>query len=248
MPVRTEVVGRVLVITLNRPEVLNAINAALARSLIEAVEELDANPELAVGVLAGSERAFSSGMDLKEFASLGAPAGFQQLLHEGSAKPLIAAVEGFALAGGLELVLTCDIVVASTAATFGIPEAAVGLIAAGGTLARLPRRVPYGFAMTMALTGQPVAGGVAHAKGLVDVLTEPGAALPTAMALADRIAANAPLAVAASKRLVRATGRDAADEYWQLQQHWYEAIVRSDDAREGALAFTEKRTPRWVGH
>ena len=165
--VLTETRGRILLITLNRPEAMNAINTDLAQGLLAAVEELDSNDGLTAGVLTGNGRGFCSGMDLKAFAAGGPPKGFDQFLETGSKKPLIAAIEGFALAGGLEVALTCDLLVAAKDAKIGIREVKVGLFAAGGALLRLPRRLPYSVAMEMALTGQPITADEAKSYGLV---------------------------------------------------------------------------------
>jgi enoyl-CoA hydratase len=245
--VLTERRGSVLLITLNRPEARNAINADLAERLAAAVETLDGDDELAVGVLTGAGGAFCSGMDLKAFAAGGPPKALPRLLRNGSRKPLIAAVEGFAVAGGLELALICDLVVAAKGARLGIPEAKVGLFAAGGGLLRLPQRVPYGVAMEMALTADPITAEQAFEHGLVARLTEPGGAVDAALALAERIARNAPLAVATSKRLVRATQGLTDEEFWDLQKPLIPGVFESDDAKEGPRAFAQKRPPEWSG-
>ena len=243
--VLSEVRGRVLLITLNRPDARNAVNSALAQSLLAAVERLDEDKRLTAGVLTGAGRGFCSGMDLKAFAKDGFPRGFEQLLKRESAKPLIAAIEGFALAGGLEVALTCDLLVAARGAKLGIPEVSVGLFAAGGALLRLPRYLPYGVAMEMALTGQPILAEQAHDYGLVSRLCEPGEAVDRALELAERIAKNAPLAVAVSKRLVRATQGRTDEEFWELQKPLGAKVLGSKDAMEGPLAFVQKRAPNW---
>ena len=243
--VLSEVRGRVLLITLNRPDARNAVNSALAQSLLAAVERLDEDKRLTAGVLTGAGRGFCSGMDLKAFAKDGFPRGFEQLLKRESAKPLIAAIEGFALAGGLEVALTCDLLVAARGAKLGIPEVSVGLFAAGGALLRLPRYLPYGVAMEMALTAQPILAEQAHDYGLVSRLCEPGEAVDRALELAERIAKNAPLAVAVSKRLVRATQGRTDEEFWELQKPLGAKVLGSKDAMEGPLAFVQKRAPNW---
>ena len=245
--VLTERRGRVLLITLNRPDARNAINHELAEGLVRSIEELDGDDGLTAGVLTGAGKGFSSGMDLKAFAERGAPAAVTAFLHHGAAKPLVAAVEGFAVAGGLELALVCDLLVAAKGAKLGIPEAGVGLFAAGGGLLRLPRRVPYGVAMEMALTADPVTAEQAFAYGLVTRLAEPGQAVEVALDLAERIARNAPLAVAASKRLIRASLGCTEAEFWELQRPEIPGVFESDDAREGPRAFAEKRAPNWGG-
>jgi len=242
-----EVRGRVVLITMNRPDARNAVNSALAQGLLAAVEQLDADRSLTAGVLTGAGRGFCSGMDLKAFAQDGFPRGFEQLLKRESAKPLIAAIEGFALAGGLEIALTCDLLVAARGAKLGIPEVGVGLFAAGGAVLRLPRRVPYGVAMEMALTAQPILAEKAHEYGLVTRLCDPGSAVTTALELAEDISKNAPLAVAVSKQLIHATQGRTEAELWDLQKSLGEKVIHSKDAKEGPLAFIQKRAPNWQG-
>jgi enoyl-CoA hydratase len=245
--VLTERRGRVLLITLNRPEARNAINSALAEGLVRSVEELDGDDGLTAGVLTGSGRGFCSGMDLKAFVTEGPPRALTPFLTKGAAKPLVAAIEGFAMAGGLELALTCDLLVAAGGAKLGIPEANVGLFAAGGGLLRLPQRLPYGVAMEMALTADPITAEQAHRYGLVARVSEPGQAVEVALALAERIARNAPLAVAASKRLIRDGQGLTDDEFWAAQAPLIPGVFGSKDAREGPRAFAEKRPPQWSG-
>jgi enoyl-CoA hydratase len=244
----TERRGRVLVITLNRPEAKNAVNSPLADALVAAMNELDNDDELTIGVLTGADGGFSSGMDLKAFAKDGAPAGFQTFLQNGARKPLIAAIEGFALAGGLEIALTCDLLVASKGARIGIREVKVGLFAAAGGVFRLPARVGYAKAMEMALTGEPITAEAALDCGMLSELTEAGGALEAAINLAERIAVNAPLAVAASKILVRAAAQGIDEEtLWKMQLPLQKKVFASDDAKEGPRAFAEKRAPKWTG-
>jgi enoyl-CoA hydratase len=245
--VLTERKGRVLLITMNRPEARNAINGELADGLVAAVDELDRDDGLTVGVLTGAGKGFCAGMDLKAFASVGAPKSVARFLRHGAEKPLIAAVEGFAVAGGLELALTCDLIVAGKGAKLGIPEVGVGLFAAGGALLRLPQRLPYGVALELALTAELITAEQGYEYGLVTRLTEAGQAADAALALAERIARNAPLAVAASKRLVRAAQGCTEDEFWSLQTPLIPGVFESDDAREGPRAFAEKRAPVWSG-
>jgi enoyl-CoA hydratase len=245
--VLTEIRGRVLIITLNRPEAMNAINTALAQGLLAAVSQLDDDPNLTVGVLTGAGRGFCAGMDLKAFATEGGPKGMDQFIQKGSQKPLIAAIEGFALAGGLELALSCDLLVAAAGVKIGIPEVGVGLFAAGGGLLRLPRVLPYGVAMELALTADPITAEQAHAYGLVARVSEKGEALNTALALAERIAKNAPLGVAASKQLVRMSLDHTEEEFWKLQAPLMGKVFTSNDAKEGPRAFAEKRSPNWTG-
>ena len=243
----TETHGRVRLITLNRPEAKNSVNSALGLALVAAIEELDGDDGLTAGVLTGADGGFSAGMDLKAFASEGPPQGFDTFLRKGSTKPLIAAVEGFALAGGLEIALSCDLIVAAKGVKLGIPEVNKGLFAAGGGLFRLPNRVPYGVAMEMALTSDPITAEQAHEWGLVTRLAEPGQACQAALELAERIAQNAPLAVAASKQIIRESrGRDE-EAAWGLQGPMMKTVFTSQDAREGPKAFAEKRPPKWTG-
>jgi enoyl-CoA hydratase len=245
--VLTERRDRVLLITLNRPDAMNAINGALSRGLVDAVEELDADPGLTAGVLTGAGRGFCAGMDLKAF-SRGEDLGpMMQFIREGAKKPLIGAVEGFALAGGLELALTCDLLVAAKGAKLGIPEAGVGLFAAAGGLLRLPSRVGFGKAMEMAITADPITADDAFGYGLVARLTEPGEAVEVAMQLAERVARNAPLAVSASKQLVRLSQGVTEEEFWELQKPFSVTVFSSKDAQEGPKAFAEKRRPDWSG-
>lgn len=245
--VLTEVRGRVLLITLNRPDQMNAVNTDLAQGLVAAMRQLDEDDGLTAGVLTGAGRGFCAGMDLKAFAAGGPPQGFDEFLEQGSRKPLIAAVEGFALAGGLEVALTCDLIVAAEGVRLGIPEVGVGLFAAGGALLRLPSRLPYAVAMEMALTADPITAEQAKQYGLVARVTEKGKAVEVALELAERIARNAPLAVAASKQLIRATQGRTEAEFWELQRPLVAQVFTSEDAKEGPRAFAEKRAPSWSG-
>lgn len=245
--VLTERRDRVLLITLNRPEAMNAINGALASGLLAAVAELDGDPGLSVGVLTGHGRGFCAGMDLKAFARGENITGFDTFVRSGAQKPLIVAVEGFALAGGLEMALTFDLMVAAKGVKLGIPEAKVGLFAAAGGLLRLPGRVGFGKAMEMALTGDPITAEEAFQYGLVARLTEPGEAVTAALELAERVGRNAPLSVAASKQLVRLSQGVTEEEFWELQKPLMRSVFASDDSREGPLAFAEKRPPQWTG-
>ncbi|MBT5207158.1 MAG: crotonase/enoyl-CoA hydratase family protein [Acidimicrobiaceae bacterium] len=245
--VLTERRDRVLVITLNRPEAMNAINGDLSNGLWSAIQDLNDDPGLTAGVLTGNGRGFCAGMDLKAF-SRGEDIGpMIKFIRTGSEKPLICAIEGFALAGGLELALSCDLLVAARGAKLGIPEVGVGLLAAGAGLFRLPGRVGYGKAMEMAITADPITAEEAAEHGLVARLSEPGEALDAALALAERIARNAPLAVAASKQLIRATQGSTEDELWALQRPLQKKVFASADAKEGPRAFAEKRRPEWSG-
>jgi enoyl-CoA hydratase len=245
--VLTERRDRVLLITLNRPEAKNAVNTALAQGLNAAIDELDGDDGLTAGVLTGSDGGFSAGMDLKAFAKEGPPKGFDRFLQQGAKKPLIAAIEGFALAGGLEMALSCDLLVAAKGVRLGIPEVGVGLFAAGGALMRLPRLVPYGVAMEMALTGDPISAEKALEYGLVARVAEPGKAVDEAIALASRIAKNAPLSVAASKQLIADSFGRTEEEFWKHQGPFTARVFTSEDAKEGPRSFAEKRPPSWTG-
>ena len=245
--VLTERRGRVLLITLNRPDARNAINHELAELLMRAIDELDGDDGLTIGVITGAGKGFCGGMDLKAFAARGAPKDVSRFLQNGAAKPLVAAVEGFAVAGGLEIALTSDLLVAAKGAKLGIPEVGVGLFAAGGGLLRLPQRLPYGVAMEMALTAEPITAEQGFEYGLVTRLAEPGEAVEVALGLAERVARNAPLAVAASKRLIRDAQGMTEAEFWAHQLPQIPGVFGSEDAKEGPKAFAEKRAPVWSG-
>ncbi|OBI01802.1 enoyl-CoA hydratase [Mycolicibacter heraklionensis] len=242
--------GRILVITINRPEARNAANKAVAEGLAAACDELDDTPELSVGVLTGAGGNFCAGMDLKAFAAgelayvPGRGLGFTERPPR---KPLISAVEGHAVAGGTELVLATDLVVAAKDAKFGIPEVKRGLVAAGGGLLRLPHRIPYQKALELALTGESFTAEQGAQWGFVNVLTEPGDALDGAIALAERITANGPLAVAVTKEIMVKSAGWSQDEIWQKQGELIAPVFTSHDAKEGAIAFAEKRAPNWTG-
>jgi enoyl-CoA hydratase len=241
---------RILIITINRPKAKNAVNSAVSHGLADAVDRLDEDPGLSVGIVTGAGGTFCAGMDLKAFARGEVPVvegrgmGFTE---RGPVKPLIAAVEGYALAGGTELALATDLIVASKDASFGIPEVKRGLVAGGGGLLRLPERIPPAIALELALTGESFTAERAHALGMVNVLAEPGGALDAAIELAERITANGPLAVAATKQIARAQAGWTAGEGWQRQEELYRPVFDSADAREGAAAFAEKRAPAWRG-
>jgi enoyl-CoA hydratase len=241
----------VLVITLNRPDARNAVNGALAHGVAAALDELDGGDELSVGVLTGAGKGFSAGMDLKAFVRGESPyvgdRGFAGITQRAAEKPLIAAIEGFAVAGGLEIALSCDLLVAARDAKLGIPEVKRSLVAAGGALLRLPRRIPYHVAMELALTGDPITAQRAYELGLVNRVCEPGEALATALEVAAAITPNAPLAVRASKRIVELQADWSAAEAWAKQGEISGPVFASEDAREGATAFAEKRAPEWKG-
>lgn len=249
--VRVEREDGLLVVTLDRPEARNAVDGVVARGVAAAMDLLDTDDALAVGVLTGAGGTFCAGMDLKAFLRGELPSvpgrGFGGLTQSPPAKPLVAAVEGYALAGGCELVLACDLVVAGEGAVFGLPEVTRGLVAAAGGLLRLPERIPRAVAMEHALTGDPMTAADAHRWGLVNRLVPDGGALDAARELAARVARNGPLAVRSTKRvLVEAPGWPV-DEVWERQGAIAQPVFASADAREGAAAFAEKREPRWTG-
>lgn len=241
---------RILVITINRPKARNAVDAAVSRGLADAMDRLDEDPGLSVGVLTGAGGSFCAGMDLKAFARgervdiEGRGLGFTQ---RPPAKPLIAAVEGFALAGGTEVALATDLIVAARDSAFGIPEVKRGLVAGGGGLLRLPERIPYAVAMELALTGDNLSAERAHELGMVSIVAEPGGALDAAIALAQKITANGPLAVAATKKIIVESRGWSREEMWDKQMQILAPVFMSKDAKEGAVAFAEKRAPKWTG-
>jgi enoyl-CoA hydratase len=247
----TERKDGVLVMTMNRPKARNALNGALAHAIADAVDELENDKTLTVGILAGAGGNFCSGMDLKAFLTGETPVigrrGLAGITTTPPSKPMIAAIEGYALAGGCEVALACDMIVASTEAKFGLPETKRSLVAGAGGLFRLPERIPYAIAMEYALTGAHFDAEKAHGWGLVNRLTEPGGALDGALALAAEIAANGPLAVRATKQIVAQAGHWSAEERWKLQEELMRPVFKSSDAKEGALAFAEKRAPVWKG-
>jgi enoyl-CoA hydratase len=249
--VQTQQHDSVLVITINRPEVRNAIDGDTARALAEAFDQLDARADLAVGVLTGAAGTFSAGMDLKAYAAGDTPVlpgrGFAGLTRARPHTPLIAAVEGWAIGGGTEIALACDLIVAAQDATFGLFEVTHGLVPPEGGIVRLPDRIPRNIALELLLTGNPLTAVRAEQLGLVNHLTRPGEALNYAVELATRIARNAPLAVAAIKRAV--TERTAFDDQdaFRQQDQIVAPVLTSQDAQEGARAFAEKRRPHWQG-
>jgi enoyl-CoA hydratase len=241
----------VMTIIISRPEVRNAIDAETAHGLAAALEELDCDPALVAAVLTGAGGTFCSGMDLGAFLAGERPStegrGFAGIVERPPAKPIIAAVEGAAVGGGFEIVLACDLVVAAENARFGLPEVKRGLVAAGGGLLRLPQRVPYHLAMEWALTGEYITAERAAQVGLVNRLVATGTAAAEAAGLARAIAANGPLAVAATKRIIMESADWPRAEQFARQRAISEPVRASADAREGALAFREKRAPRWQG-
>ncbi len=252
MTVHFEARDHVAVITLDRPEARNAVNHELAADLESAIDRLEADDSLWMGVLAGAGPAFCAGADLKAVASGRANlstdrGGFAGIVRRKRTKPIIAAVEGPALAGGFEIVLSCDLVVAGTDARFGIPEVKRSLIANAGGLIRLPRVLPRNLAMEMALTGEPISAETAHRHGVVNRLVDPGGALDAALSLAAEIGANAPLAVRASRQVIVEAGLLDDDTAFALSAEASRAVFRSEDFQEGPRAFIEKRPPNWQG-
>ena len=249
--VLTERRERILLITINRPDQRNAVNAAVARGIADALDELDGDDELTLGIVTGAGKGFCAGMDLKAFVTGERPyaddRGFAGITQRAAAKPLIAAIEGFAVAGGLEVALSCDLIVAARGAKLGVPEVKRSLVAAAGALLRLPRVLPRNVAMELVLTGDPITAERGYELGLVNRLAEPGDAVQAAFELADQIAPNAPLALAASKRILTEAVDWPDSEFWQRQGEIVGPVMTSEDAREGATAFAEKRSPVWKG-
>src|SRR3989440_10095005 len=249
--VLTEPRDGVLVITINRAEARNAVNLAVAEGIAASLDRLDTDDQLRVGVITGAGGTFSAGMDLKAFIRGERPhvegRGSGGIVQQPPQKPLIAAVEGFAVALGFEIVLSCDLIVAARDARFGLPEVKRSLVAVAGGLIRLPKRIPYHVAMELALTGEFIDAERAAQLGLVNRRAEPGKALDEAVALAEQLSRNGPLALAASKRIVRAAVDWTEEEAWERQSEIAGPVFRSEDAREGATAFAEKREPQWKG-
>jgi enoyl-CoA hydratase len=247
--VLTERRENVLLITIDRPEVRNAVNAAVAEGIASALDQLDSDPSLSVGILTGAGGFFCAGMDLGAFVKGESPyygdRGFAGIAQRASRKPLIAAIEGFAVAGGMEIALACDLIVAARGAKLGIPEAKRSLVAAGGALLRLPRRMPYHVVMELALTGDPLPAERFHEFGVVNCIAEPGSAVEMALELAVAVAKNGPLALVASKRILQEQYDWSSDEMWEKQGAISGPVFASEDAKEGASAFKEKREPVW---
>ena len=248
--VLTEERDGILIITINRPEAKNAMNKAAAEGIAAAIDKLDSDDNLRVAILTGAGGTFCSGMDLKGFLRGESPSiegrGFGGITQKGPMNPLIAAVEGYALAGGMELMISCDLIVANSGAKFGIPEAKRGLAAAAGGLMKLPRMIPQKIAMELALTGEFIDTARAYELGLVNRVTD-GPALDAAIELANAITANGPIAVRVSKQIVVESGGWSQDEMWDKQAALLPQVFMSEDAREGSLAFAEKRAPNWKG-
>ena len=241
----------VQIITINRPRAKNALNGDVARGIAAAVDELDADDALRVGVLTGAGGTFCSGMDLKAFLAGDVPViegrGLGGITEAPPRKPLIGAVEGWAVAGGFELLLACDLVVAAENAKLGVPEVKRALVAGAGAAFLLTRRIPQAVALELLLTGDPISARRAAELGLVNEVTAEGGAVEAALALAARIAANGPLAVAVTKQIARSSYDWTLEEGWARQSELMAPVFVSDDAREGATAFAEKRPPVWKG-
>ena len=245
--VETSALADVLVITLNRPEARNAIDSAMSLGVLDALATLDGDDDLRVGVLTGAEGNFCAGMDLKAFASDGLPTRIDDVFRNGCTKPLLAAIEGVAVGGGLEMALIADLLVAANDARLGSTEVKFGLFPGGGALLRLPRNLPQSLVAELAFTGRLLSAQEAFEHGLEVRLCDPGRALDAALELAAAIARNAPLGVGAVKQLLRmAPGRTEA-ELWVEQRKLVDAVFHSEDAQEGARAFAEKRPPEWRG-
>jgi enoyl-CoA hydratase/carnithine racemase len=251
---RRERRGHVEILTINRPEARNAINGAVSKAVGTALDELTEDPDAWVVVLTGSgDKAFSAGMDLKAFAAgegaaiIDAPGGFGGLVKRDFPKPLIAALNGSALAGGCEIMLACDLVVAADHVMIGVPEVQRGLMAGAGALLRLPRRLPAAVAMELVVTGDPIDAHRAYELGLVNRVVPYDRLMDETMALADRIAANAPLAVRTSRDVLRRAGEVPEEQGWPINDAGTRVVFASADAMEGPRAFAEKRPPRWEG-
>jgi enoyl-CoA hydratase len=249
--VKFSAVDRIAVLTINRPEARNAINGDVARSIEESIDRLEDDECFRVGVLTGVPPVFCAGGDLKEVRAdvdrrTTERGGFAGIVTRKRSKPIIAAVEGAALAGGLEICLSCDVIVASADASFGLPEVTHGLLAGSGGLFRLPRKLPLNVAMEMALTGTPIAADRAHQLGLVNWLTAPGEALGRSLQIAGQISRNAPLAVQESRRVMLHSLQDEEEAAWLRSASALADILATKDAREGLAAFSEKRRPNWT--
>ncbi|CAN5471054.1 crotonase/enoyl-CoA hydratase family protein [soil metagenome] len=256
--VKYQVDGRVAVITLNRPEARNAVNGDVAEAMEAAIDQMEADSNVWVGVITanteGQERpVFCAGADLKAINSGNALAlntrrgGFAGFVYRERTKPVIVAVDGLATAGGCEIVLAADLVVATTRSAFGLAEVKRNLIAGAGGLFRLPRAIGQAAAMEAILTGEPIPAARAFELGLISRLVEPGQAVEAAMALALKICEAAPLAVWASRKIVLAAGRADEETLKQMTNEGFAAVLGSEDTKEGLTAFIEKRSPKWAG-
>jgi enoyl-CoA hydratase len=253
MAVEYEKRGPCAVVKINRPEARNAVNAAVATGMEEAIDQIEADDSIWVGIITGEPPVFCAGADLKEINAgnagglATARGGFGGIVQRERTKPIIAAVDGPALAGGTEIVLSCDLVVASTTATFGIPEVKRSLVAGAGGLFRLGRKIPMNIAMELTLTGDPIDATRAHHFGLVNRLVDPGQALEEAIGLAEQICANAPVAVRESRRIVLEATHADDEVGWRMSVEGMAKAMRSEDFSEGLTAFIEKRPPVWKG-
>jgi enoyl-CoA hydratase len=235
---------------LNRPEARNAVNTAMARGIAAAIDQLDGDDRLTVGIITGAGGTFCSGMDLKAFRQGEIPSlpgrGFAGIILSPPKKPVIAAVDGYALAGGMEVALACDMIVANREATFGLPEVKLGLAAGAGGLLRLPRQMPYRVAMEYVLTGEFLGAKRAYELGIINRLSE-GPALDAALELAAKVGANGPMAVRVSKQVISMSRLWSDEDMWERQRQLIDPVFKSDDAREGPAAAAEKRLPNWKG-
>lgn len=248
--VLTEKRGKIFIITINRPEVKNACNGATAMQMCQAIDTFEDDQNLFVAIITGAGGTFSAGADLKAAAKgekRSTPRGGFGIMAKPPRKPIIAAIEGYAVAGGMELALSCDMIVAANNAKMGLPEVRHNLVAVGGGLFRLPKRMPYHLVMELALTADMLPAEHFHRFGVVNRLTEPGQALETAIELAERLMVNGPTAQIATKEIIRRSYEWTEEEAWEKQMGIAEPALNSEDRKEGLKAFAEKRKPIWTG-